>query len=222
MNDIKQIVMAIAATGLVAGLLTVFFDWRGRLRSQIRGEWEARQPVLVVPPASSKVADSMTDFKNVVVAVDFGAGSRAAVEKALSMANGASRVTVVHAIRGVPFGRSLRYPYHPVEPESQRRLARAAWRRIANIIPPHASASRVHARVVVGEPSAEISRVAAEVNADVILVGVKARGVIRRLIMGSTAARVIRASGRPVLAIPQPAAQPADLVQDEAQLAFGM
>jgi len=80
----------------------------------------------------------------------------------------------------------------------------------------------VHARVVIGEPSAEICRVAAEVGADVILVGVKARGAIGRLIMGSTAARVIRASGRPVLAIPHPAARAADLAHDEDQLAVAV
>ena len=74
---------------------------------------------------------------------------------------------------------------------------------------------KVHARVVTGEPSAEISRVAAEVDADLILVGVTARGPIGRLIMGSTAARVIRAAGRPVLAIPQPVGKAAAPVHED-------
>lgn len=166
---------------------------------------EATQPVLVVPAATGKVVDSTTPFKNILVAVDFGEGSSAAVERALSMADGQSRVTVVHVIRGVPFERSYRYPYHLMEPEYQRTLARVAWRRIATIVPPEVSTSRkVHARVVTGEPTAEIARVAAEVDADLILVGVTARGSIGRLLMGSTAARVIRTAGRPVLAIPQP------------------
>jgi nucleotide-binding universal stress UspA family protein len=165
---------------------------------------EATQPVLVVPPALGKDADSTTPFTNILVAVDFGEGSKAAVETALSMANGTSRVTVVHAIRGVPFRRSLRYPHHLMEPEYQRHLARSAWRRIADVIPSEGSGARkVHARVVTGEPTAEIARVAAEVNADLILVGVTARGPIGRWLMGSTAARVIRSAGRPVLAIPQ-------------------
>lgn len=165
---------------------------------------EATQPVLVVPPASGNVVDAMTPFKNVLVAVDFGAGSTEAVNRALSMTDDNSRVTVVHVVRGVPFGPSNRYPYHLMEPEYQRQLARDAWRRIAEIIPADSTTSRkVHARVVAGDAAAEISRIAAEVAADLILLGVTARGAIGRLIMGSTAARVIRTSGRPVLAIPQ-------------------
>jgi nucleotide-binding universal stress UspA family protein len=164
---------------------------------------EAAQPVLVVP-AAAKAADSPAPFKNIVVAVDFGDGASEAVERALAMASGASRVTVVHVIRGVPFERSYRYPYHLMEPEYQRTLARVAWRRIATLIPPEAAASRrVHTRVVSGDPTTEIARVAAEVDADLILVGVTARGAVGRLLKGSTAARVIRTAERPVLAIPQ-------------------
>lgn len=176
----------------------------------------ATQPVLVVPAAAGKVADFMTPFKSILVAVDFGEGASKAVERALSMANGESRVTLVHVIRGVPFERSYRYPYRLMEPEYQRSLARVAWRRMGTIVPADATTGRkVHARVVTGEPIAEISRVAAEVDADLILVGVTARGPIGRLIMGSTAARVIRTAGRPVLAIPQLASKAAAPVHED-------
>jgi nucleotide-binding universal stress UspA family protein len=169
---------------------------------------KATQPVLVIPPTAGKASDSTTPFKNILVAVDFGEGASAAVERALSMANGDSRVTVVHVVRGVPFERSYRYPYHLMEPEYQRNLARVAWRRMGSIVPVGAAKGRkVHTRVVTGEPTAEISRVADEVDADLILVGVTARGPIGRLIKGSTAARVIRSAGRPVLAIPETVSQ---------------
>ena len=177
---------------------------------------EATQPVLVVPATAAEAADPMTPFKNILVAVDFGEGSSAAVERALSMATGDSKVTVVHVIRGVPFERSYRYPHKLMEPEYQRNLARVAWRRMGSIVPANATTGRkVHARVVTGEPTAEIARVAAEVDADLILVGVTARGPIGRLIMGSTAARVIRTAGRPVLAIPQLAGKAAAPVRKD-------
>ena len=54
-----------------------------------------------------------------------------------------------------------------------------------------------------GDPSTEIARVATELDADLILVGVTPRGAIGRRIFGSTAARVIRTAGRPVLALPE-------------------
>ena len=171
---------------------------------------EATQPVLVVPPASGKSADSTTPFKNILVAVDFSEGSRAAVERALSMAKGNSRVTVVHVVRGVPLGYASRRLSHRMESEYQRHLVRDAWRRIPEIVPANARASsRLHARVVTGDPSLEISRVATEVDADLILVGVTAPGVLGRIFGSSTVARVIRSAGRPVLAIPDAVSQAA-------------
>ena len=74
---------------------------------------------------------------------------------------------------------------------------------IAAIVPAGLSASRrVHARVVTGDPAAEISRVAAAVEADVVLVGVTPRRALGRMLFGSTAVRVMRNAGRPVLAVP--------------------
>jgi len=181
---------------------------------------EATQPVLVVPLASGKAADSTTPFKNILVAVDFGEGSREAVEMALSMANGNSRVTVVHVVRGVPPGFASRRLSHRMDAEYQRHLALDAWRRIPETIPANARTSqRVHARVVTGDPSVEISRVAAETGADLILLGVTARGALGRLVFGSTAARVIRTAGRPVLAVPQPVGVTPVPVHDEDQWA---
>ncbi len=179
----------------------------------------ATQPVLVVPLASGKAVDPITPFANIVVAVDFSEGSRETVERALAMANGNSRVTVVHVVRGVRFERAYRYPYHLMEPEYQEHLARDAWRSIAGIIPADSATSRkIHARVVAGEPVTEIARVAAEADADLILVGVPARGAIGRLLKGSTASRVIRKAGRPVLAIPQLVGTELQ-VRDDARLA---
>ena len=181
---------------------------------------EAAQPVLVVPSASGKTGGSTTPFTNILVAVDLGDSSTAAVERALAMAGGNSRVTLMHVIPGVPLG-APRYMYHMMEPEYQRQVARDAWRRIAEIIPADATASqRVHARVVTGDPAETISRVAAEAGADLILMGVRARSAIGRLVFGSTAARVIRKAGRPVLAVPQLAGVAAIPVRPDDRLAI--
>ena len=168
---------------------------------------EATQPVLVVPASSAKPADATAPLKNILVAVGGGDGSRAAVERALSIASENTRVTVVHVVPGAPQAGASRYMYRLMEPEYQRQLARDAWRKLAEIIPATArTSSKVHARVVAGDPSAEISRVAADVGADLILVGATNRGVIGRLFFGSTARRLIRTSGREVLSMPQLAA----------------
>jgi nucleotide-binding universal stress UspA family protein len=112
-------------------------------------------------------------FNSIVVPVDFRPGSIAAVDRALWMAQANSRVTLVHVVPGIPLASASRYTYHLSEPEYQRLLARDAWRRLQEIISMNARASRrVHARVVTGDPSTEIARVATDVNADLILVGV--------------------------------------------------
>lgn len=176
-----------------------------RLRHGSVAETVARQakpPVLVVPATSAKADDRAMPYENILVAVDFSEGSKAAVERALSMANGNSRVTLVHVVRGVPTESASRYMYNLMEPEYQRQLTRDAWRRIPEMIPADVT-RQVHARVVAGDPATEISRVATEANADLILVGVTARGAFGRIFGSSTAARVIRTAGRAVLAIPE-------------------
>ena len=165
----------------------------------------AAQPVLIVPESADDMrAESMFPFENILVAVDFSAGSNAAVDRALSMANPNSRITLVHVVPGIPLAHVSRYSYHLNEAEYQRLLARDARQRLQDIAAKVANSSgRVHSRVVTGDPSIEIVRVAADIDADVIVLGVTSRGAIGRRVVPSTALRVIRTAGRPVLAIPE-------------------
>jgi nucleotide-binding universal stress UspA family protein len=165
----------------------------------------ATQPVLIVPAAANgEVAESATSFENIVVAVDFSTATDAVVQKALSMASTKGRLTLVHVVQGIPPASVSRYTADHRVPEYQRLIARDAWRRLQDTIPARARTSgRVHARVVVGDPATEIARVATDISADLILVGVTARGAIARRIFGATAARLIRIAGRPVLAVPE-------------------
>jgi nucleotide-binding universal stress UspA family protein len=182
---------------------------------------EATTPVLVVPSASSAAGASMPPFKNILAAVDLGDGSRETVESALGMAGATSDVTVVHVIPGAPLGFASRRLSHRMEADYQRHLVRDAWQKISEMIPTNARSSRnVRVRVVTGDRSIEIPRIAAEIGADVILLGVTARGVIGRLLFGSTAARVIRTAARPVLAIPQLPGRASVRASDEDQLAL--
>jgi nucleotide-binding universal stress UspA family protein len=163
---------------------------------------ESTKPVLVIPAQAGRSADAGTPPRSILVAIDLNEGSTAAVARALSMAGDATRVTVVHVVPGVPLAGVSRYMYRVRELEFQRHLARDAWRKLPEIIRPTATSPKVHARVVMGDPASEIARVAREADADLVLVGVTPRGVIGRLLFGSTAARVIRHAGVPVLTMP--------------------
>jgi nucleotide-binding universal stress UspA family protein len=167
-------------------------------------------PVLIVPapPAARSVAQAPTCFTSVLCAVDFGAASHVAVRQSLSLATQCKgRVTLVHVVEGISNAAFLSMSDIRV-PEYRALLTRSAWRRLQEAISPEdRNSERVHVRVVTGDPAVEIGQIAADVNADLIVVGVTSRGAIGRRIFGSTATRLIRTAGRPVLAVPVRAAE---------------
>jgi nucleotide-binding universal stress UspA family protein len=166
---------------------------------------QATQPVLVVPAfAEGRGAAVVRSFSNIVAAVDLGAATSATVEGALSVANSTNgRVTLVHVVQRTSLASFSRHTDHLDVPEYQNLLTEDAWRRLQDAIPLNSrTAERIHARVVTGDSSTEITRIAADLDADLIVVGVTLRGAIGRRIFGATAARLIRTAGRPVLAVP--------------------
>ena len=162
-------------------------------------------PVLIVPePTASPVAHASC-FKSMLCAVDFSAASNAAVRQTLSLATQCKgRVTLVHVVEGISSTSAFQSISDIRVPEYRTLLTRAAWRRLQEAISPEERRSeRVHVRVVAGDPAEEIGRIAADVNADLIVVGVTSRGAIGRRVFGSAASRIIRTAGRPVLAVPE-------------------
>ncbi len=163
-------------------------------------------PVLIVPvPPAGRAAQASSSFKSILCAVDFSAASDAAVKEALSLAaQGTGRVTLVHVVEGISSTSAFPSMSDVRAPEYRNLMTRAAWRRLQEVIPPaERKSERVHLRVVTGDPAVEIGRIAADVNAALIVVGVTSRDAIGRRVFGSTATRVIRAAGRPVLAVPE-------------------
>jgi nucleotide-binding universal stress UspA family protein len=166
----------------------------------------ANQPVLIVPGAAAEV-DPRSDsvFESVVAAVDFGITSPSVVRQAVALPrNPNDRVTLVHVVQGVSRTTVARNSAQHRVPEFQQLLAEAAWQKLQEIIPKRVRGSlQIHARVVIGDPSSEIARVAADASADVIVVGASSRGAIGRYILGTTATRLIRTTGHPLLSVPE-------------------
>jgi len=61
---------------------------------------------------------------------------------------------------------------------------------------------RTATEVVRGVPHREILKFADKINADLIVINLQSKGLLERAVLGSTAERVIRTSGIPVLSIP--------------------
>jgi nucleotide-binding universal stress UspA family protein len=163
---------------------------------------QATQPVVVVPAHGNTWPARPLD--SMVVAVDFHDASNRCVEQAMAVAGGSNgRITLVHVVPGSSNG-VPRHLYRYGVPEYQHRMTLDAWRRLQGVVPRDATTgAQIHTRVVTGDPPAEIARIAAETDADAIVVGVARRGAFSRKLFGSTAARVMRIAGRPVVAVPE-------------------
>jgi nucleotide-binding universal stress UspA family protein len=142
-------------------------------------------------------------FRNVLCPIDFSEVSTAALEQALRIVDETKgRLTLVHVLPNV----DAMSPdaYHATGFEYGPILKRDAWQRLQECVPSERRAvTDLRARVVSGAPAAQIARVSREIDADLIVVGLTARGAIGRRLLGSTAVRVMRSAGRPVLAIPE-------------------
>lgn len=164
-----------------------------------------RCPVLVVP-ASETRSDGPASPPHIVCPVNFTSASDVAVEHALRLVQRGGDLTLLHVAR------PSRHEYPFNIPARERWLLLDARERLQDAIPIDSrAAATVRARVVSGRPAAEITRLASELAADLIVMGVTARGPIGRTLMGSTTGRVIRAADRPVLAVPECCQSNADL-----------
>jgi nucleotide-binding universal stress UspA family protein len=160
-------------------------------------------PVLIVPMSEER-RENLASFRNIVCPVDFTQASNGALAHALQLVKAGGRLTLLHISRASHPVSASRYAYHFSVPEYARRLQQDAWQRLQDAVPVEArTTSEVRARVVSGIPATEIVRIASEIDADLVVMGVTSRGAIGRKLIGSTAARVIRSVDWPVLAVPE-------------------
>lgn len=141
--------------------------------------------------------------ERVVVATDFSAGARRALRRTQYLAF-AERAEVVLVHVGPPDHVAIE-PSR-VDDHVTARLAREATT-LRNALS-RLDRTDVQVRTVVsaGTPSIALLEVASQERADLIVIGRRGAGNLRKFLMGSTAERVIQASEIPVLVVgPQPA-----------------
>ena len=164
-------------------------------------------PILVVPPHASTVAlGAPAIFKRILCAIDFSTSSLLALNRALELAQEAdARLTLLHAIEFPP---ALREIVFSTDADADRVHAAAEaeyLRRLRALVPARARLyCTVATRVNEGKPAREIERVAAEEQADLIVMGVHGRGAVDLMVFGSNTNAVIRNAACPVLVVPTP------------------
>lgn len=152
-----------------------------------------------------KQRQTPASFGHLVCPVDFTQASDSALRYALHLVKDGGRLTLLHVSK-TSHPNVSRHAYHFSVPEYAGRLQQDAWHHLQDAVPVEARARvEVRARVVSGAPATEIARIASDVDADLIVVGVTSRGALGRTLIGSTAARLIRYAGCPVLAVPEQA-----------------
>ena len=149
----------------------------------------ANTPVLAVPQEFEDAP------RSAVVGVDFSEPSVRAAELALRITRGAATIYLMNVaprddVLSVATGSFRAYEKQVMsELESVRRRLD---------IP-----ARMHLQAIVrqGDPGSELLRYAEEVRAELIAVGTSGRGFVARLLLGSVATKVVRASPLPVLTV---------------------
>jgi nucleotide-binding universal stress UspA family protein len=164
---------------------------------------KAACPVMTVPRSS---ADPDTDpsllFKRILCAIDFTESSMHALRHALSIAQEAdATLTVVHVIE-VPADGHEQGLAMPGLDGYVARAEEAARARLSSAIPEDVRAyCTIDTVMPTGKPYREILRVADERKANLLVIGVHGRGVVDRMLFGSTAQQLVRMASCPVLTL---------------------
>ena len=157
-----------------------------------------------------------SEHSQVVVGFDFTPSARAAMYRAIAVANRAP-FHVLHFVCAIePHGQVPRIPHHGrVDLAYVERVQEALLDEIAAELKAAAIADRVHffVHVRIGHAAEEILDLAREVGADLIIVGSKGLTGVERLVIGSIAERVVREAGCTVEVARPKAYQHVDLLR---------
>jgi len=165
---------------------------------KVRTSRRSRNVVLEIEPGDTGfVAASAPGLrlKQILVAVDFSESSRKALRYALSFARlFGAEITLLHVVEIVPARRAPLAVSRDAETREMAARTLATWRRDAR------SGSSIKAVTRTGISAChEIVAAAEESNADLLVIGNHGRTGLARVLLGSTAERVVRHAPCPVL-----------------------
>jgi nucleotide-binding universal stress UspA family protein len=163
------------------------------------------------PHAASGPAPQQGGVKHgtIVAATDFSPAGRHAAQRAVRLAHETgARVVLLHVVSG-PLMEELRRWLGATGEAGTRVLAQAQGQleQAAQALAQHSHVA-VQAHVASGSVPQEVQRQAEACDAALVVVGVRGAGALRRLVLGSTAERLLRGAPRPLLVVRQAPHEP--------------
>ena len=160
---------------------------------------KANCPVLTVPPRAATT--SFLPFAHVLCAIDFSEPSLQALQVALSISKESdAQLTALHVIDWRDDDMFLAETINA--PDVRLRSEARALQRLDALIPDDARMwCRPSVKVSVGAAYRQIVSEAADMSADLIVIGVRGRNALDLALLGSTTNQVVRRASCPVLTI---------------------
>ena len=166
-------------------------------------------PILTVShldPEKELHKPGIVPLQRIVYATDLAEGSQVGLEFSIRLARGLNaHLTVVHVVQAYDVvAHGLETAFAPDYNAAARVHAAEKLSQVVSLV----SDGSVPITTVLadGVPYEAINRIAAQKNADLIVINLQGKGLLDRALIGTTAERVIRTASIPVLSLPLPAA----------------
>jgi nucleotide-binding universal stress UspA family protein len=151
----------------------------------------------------------MNPLTSILAATDFSTPARHAADRAARLAHETgARLTLMHALSGSALA-ELRQ-WLGTGHAGEQRLVQETRRTLEQAAADLAAARRVAVQTHLSTGAALdcIGQQAAALNADLLVLGARGSGYLRRLVLGTTAERLLRRTTRPLLVVRQTAHEP--------------
>ena len=145
--------------------------------------------------------------KNILLCTDFSANSRAVQQYAVEFAETFSaNLTIIHVVDSALLGYSSLNEKIPVEVRSLLGEIDKSVTKALGIVAAECGkhVAQVRSCSRMGRPGAEILKASKELGSDLIVMGTHGRTGLQHLLLGSTAAQVLRGAHCPVLVVRSP------------------
>jgi nucleotide-binding universal stress UspA family protein len=155
----------------------------------------ARVPLIVIGgKAAAKSAPPLV--RNIMVLTDFSEGTHDAMRYAFSIGQECqAKITLMHVLNDIDASISGRY---------RDPLIKSIRLELESLIPREAGAwCDVNVRVETGLPYRRILKVLREDKFDLLVMNIHGKSMLDRALLGSTAERVMRGAGMPIMLIPR-------------------